>query len=279
MAFRSDVTVDFNTSPRIIEIAAPSTTITQQDLVDTLRELEARPEALQYPSLLSAAGKEDLGAGLQVGITTTLLDALLSFQARLTSVSSGTVTSASTTSLIDSAATFVTDGVRRGSVIHNADDNHHADVLAVVSETELSVLHIVGGAENDYDVGESYEVFNIDQCTVTGGNLVALDNVGNPVNPIFPTFGTQVVISQSTSAAILNLSDITSDVASILSEVTRTRKFTTNRATVGPVDGASPNPTVPAGFIRITIYEDDETTIHAEFDVRKSDSIGLRDPL
>jgi len=39
-------------------------------------------------------------------------------------------------------------------------------------------------------------------CTVSGGNLVALDANGVPMNPVHPTAYTQVVISQSSSATI-----------------------------------------------------------------------------
>lgn len=82
MAIRNDVVVDFSVSPRIVEVASPSVAITIQDLHDTLRYIEARIWNTSYPKLLSSAGKENLGGGLQVGITATLQDAKLSFQAR-----------------------------------------------------------------------------------------------------------------------------------------------------------------------------------------------------
>jgi len=40
-------------------------------------------------------------------------------------------------------------------------------------------------------------------CTITGGNLVAVDSVGATMNPIYPTAYTQVVIQQSTSPSII----------------------------------------------------------------------------
>src|SRR3989344_5749582 len=40
-------------------------------------------------------------------------------------------------------------------------------------------------------------------CTISGGNLVAVDEDGANISPIYPTAYTQVVISQSTSASII----------------------------------------------------------------------------
>lgn len=80
MTVRTDVDIDWNISPRIITIESPSTEISLQDLVDTCRYLEALTENITYDSIISASGKEDLGGGLEVGITATLLNALLAFE-------------------------------------------------------------------------------------------------------------------------------------------------------------------------------------------------------
>ncbi len=85
MAFRSDVTVDFDANPRIVEIAAPSTTINIQDLYDTLRTIESRIDNLNRPNLVDnirTAGKQTLSAVKQVGITIALNNALLKFADR-----------------------------------------------------------------------------------------------------------------------------------------------------------------------------------------------------
>ncbi len=76
------VDVDFSGSPRIITIPEPLATVTIQDLHDTLRDVEDFPTNMRFPPLVSSAGKEVLGAGKAVGITSTLLDALLAFAAR-----------------------------------------------------------------------------------------------------------------------------------------------------------------------------------------------------
>ena len=81
MAVRGDISVNWDASPRVITVAAPSTVVEIQDLVDTLRVLEAEQTNLTYPPLLTAAGKESLGAGF-VGITVTLQNAQVAFEPR-----------------------------------------------------------------------------------------------------------------------------------------------------------------------------------------------------
>jgi len=83
MSIIAGVTVDFVASPRIITIPIPITLVTLQDLHDTLRDIEDEPNVIQYPHLIDSAGKENLGGGLAVGITSTLQNAKLAFAARL----------------------------------------------------------------------------------------------------------------------------------------------------------------------------------------------------
>ena len=86
MTLRTDLTYDFSTSPRIITVGSPSTEITIQDLLDTLREREDElNNGVEFKHLINAAGKEDLGGGVSVGITATLQNAKLAFEARDTS--------------------------------------------------------------------------------------------------------------------------------------------------------------------------------------------------
>lgn len=42
------------------------------------------------------------------------------------------------------------------------------------------------------------------QCIITGGNTVAVDSIGDPLDPIEPTAFTQVVIEQSASPTLLD---------------------------------------------------------------------------
>ena len=82
MSFRSDVTVDWSVSPRIIEIAAPSINIIAQDLYDTLAELQAQVHNQIYPIIISAGGKSPLGGGIFTAVTNELLDAKIKFEDR-----------------------------------------------------------------------------------------------------------------------------------------------------------------------------------------------------
>lgn len=82
MAVRGDIYVDWYASPRIIWIESPSVELTIQDLVDTCRSLEADPINMAYPYLISAAGKDALAVGVEVGITATLQNAVVAFEDR-----------------------------------------------------------------------------------------------------------------------------------------------------------------------------------------------------
>lgn len=204
MAVRTDVTVNFTPSPRVIRIGAPSTEITVQDLHDTLRTIEARVENLDESRLIASAGKEDLGGEVRVGITSTLQDAQLEFEPRFTILSAGSVTTADVDgeTLIDSAATFVTDGVVRGDIVQNVTDGSFGSVLSVDSETQITHTILEGGTENDWDLSDSYSIYDLVQCDISGGNLVAIDNNGVAITPILPSFGTHVVRTSSSSATL-----------------------------------------------------------------------------
>lgn len=83
MAIRNDFTILWGLSPRIIYVDAPSVEVGMQDLLDTLRFMEAEPSAMEDASIVSASGKEPLDdAGLKVGLTVELKNAVLAFEAR-----------------------------------------------------------------------------------------------------------------------------------------------------------------------------------------------------
>lgn len=82
MAFRSDIAIDWSTSPRIITVLSPSVELTIQDLVDTVRDLEDELPNMAYDKIVDATGKEPLGGGNAVGITATLRNAQVGFEAR-----------------------------------------------------------------------------------------------------------------------------------------------------------------------------------------------------
>jgi len=127
---RKDIDIDWALSPRIITVLSPSADISIQDLHDTLSTLEARQDAMDNPRIFSTGGKEFLDATTSVGLTMTLLNALIAFEAR---------------------------------------------------------------------PGPAFEQVRID-----GGNLVALDALDVPVDPVATTAFTQVVRTSSSSATLQN---------------------------------------------------------------------------
>lgn len=80
MSIRQDLTINWAVSPRIIEVAAPSTELTIQDLYDTLRSLGG--EAIDEPEIIDGSGKEVLSATELVGLTVKLLNAKVKFEDR-----------------------------------------------------------------------------------------------------------------------------------------------------------------------------------------------------
>lgn len=209
MTTRTDVTVDFDPSPRVAEIASPSTTLNMQDIVDTLRKQEDTFAGISNPKLTDAAGKEALGGALSVGITVSLQNTRIAFESRTTPAETGTVTTGSaapvrnTISFQDSAADFVTANVARGSLVINFSDRSIADVIRVDNANQLTTKVLANGTTNTFQIGDVYHVFNVVRCTIDGGNLVAVDDVGGDLDPVQPTAFTQVVRTLSSSATIV----------------------------------------------------------------------------
>lgn len=87
MSVRTDLTIDWQSSPRIIEVDIASTEVTLQDLIDTLRQLEYSPtpgwNVHSYDYIVDASGKEPLGGGVLVGITLRLRNAKIKFADRV----------------------------------------------------------------------------------------------------------------------------------------------------------------------------------------------------
>ena len=215
MATRTDISVDFQPSPRVVEVSSPSTELVLQDLIDTLRISEQGfTQGLSFDKLIDAAGKEDLGGGVLVGITANLQDAQVSFEARRTPAETGAITSASGAAvgglqtLSDSSADFITAGIARGSLVINFTDNSIADVYDVIDSTTLTTRTLVNGTLNTYSMSDAYQVFNIIQCNISGGNLVAEDENETQISSVVPTAFTQIVRTASSSATLQESQDI-----------------------------------------------------------------------
>ena len=216
MAERSDIQYIWSLLPRLVIVDFPSNEVILQDLHDTTVKAERSTNGMDEKELISSGGKETLDAsGNKVGITSTLLQGKLLFEERTASVSQGTVTAADSNgkTLRDTAATFITDGVEQGAVAINLDDFSVGTVVTIDSETQLTLLNrLDDGDDNEFQVGDNYKIWNIEQCSVVGGNLVAEDafeaGTGNPIPAIFPTFGTQILLTSSSSATLQELTAI-----------------------------------------------------------------------
>lgn len=216
MAIITGTTVNWRLSPRLITIPAPTTEITVTDLHETLLDLEWGVEGMLWPHLRNTSGGEALGGGVTVGVTSELQNAQIAFEARTTPLESGTATSATSPSLgvivlEDTGATFQTNNVSRGDLIINVTDGSQCTVIALdgtTPETKLTATALIGGTDNDFDISDAYDIYDVVQCRVTGGNLVAVDDVAAELSPIFPTFGTQVLTTASSSATTQELQDI-----------------------------------------------------------------------
>jgi hypothetical protein len=204
---RTDLEIQYYRDPRILLVDEPSTEITVQDLVDTIRVAESSFTGMSYPHLIDAAGKEPLGGGVLVGITASLQNAKLGFRSRLIPNSTGSATSndPSGTLLEDTAADFVADNVQPGSVVQNITTGAHATVYQVIDLNTLDTEVFEGGTRQTWEIGDTYHIHNIVQCNVSGGNLVAVDGVGAEAESIFPTAFTQVVRTAAASATLQEL--------------------------------------------------------------------------
>lgn len=76
------ITVDWMQSPRRIEIDLPDTSVSVQELVDLIRDIEDEFEFMSEPRLIDTAGKTKFDATRSTGITLTFENAQVCFAAR-----------------------------------------------------------------------------------------------------------------------------------------------------------------------------------------------------
>lgn len=205
MTIRTDVNINTGVSPRIITVEAPSTEITIQDLHDTLRSLEATSIYMDDPPFIDTAGLENLGGTLSVGLTSTLQNMQLQFEGRTTALETGTCTSDDSTgqSLTASGGLFVTKLVARGDIVFNSTTAAMATVLSVTSETNLTSQLLSGGSRATWLNTDTYAIYQNVQCTVLGGNLVAVDEAGSPIPAILGSANTDTILALSSSATAI----------------------------------------------------------------------------
>jgi len=204
MPIISEISVDYSVSPRRIVVASPVTELTVQDQHDSIRSIEDSPASMAQDRLIESAGKEDLGGGTLVGITSQLQNAQIEFEDRTTPASVGTATSvdATGTVLVDTAATFITDGLERGSLIVNFTDQSVAAIITVDSETQVTHKKLASGVNNDWTVSDTYKIWKIVQVEVSGGNTTAINPSNASIPAVVPTAFTQIVRTSSASATL-----------------------------------------------------------------------------
>jgi hypothetical protein len=105
---------------------------------------------------------------------------------------SGTNTSVSVSSLIDSAATFETNNVKTGDIVYNTTDGNAATVLVVVSETALLLNDDIFAAS-----GKNYTIYQASSQT-SNGNPGCNLYIGGAGNVKVTTIGGDVITFTAT---------------------------------------------------------------------------------
>jgi len=128
------------------------------------------------------------------------------------SISDGTCTTANGagTLLIDSAATFITDGVQIGDTIINMTDGSIAYVSSIDSEIQITHSALIDGTQNDWDTTEIYKIYPVNinvHLYIDDGTAVsvsadqilevqtAIDGDGTENNPGYRSAGVNVVVA------------------------------------------------------------------------------------
>ena len=218
------ITVHAFLSPRIIEISDDITEITTQELVNQIRDWED-DAGMSFPKLLDAEGKANLGGGKFVGITMILKNARLMFAARTTPLEQGACTTADPKgkTLHASAGQFGISGnaIYNGCTVVNETTGAMAVVNYVVSDIELRHFPLSGGSRADWQVGDNYTIYPNIRCVVSGGNLAAVDDAGDELDPILPSTNTQAVVEKDTSAALIGATAIESQLDALAAQIER----------------------------------------------------------
>ena len=202
-----------NLDPRIVEILpedpiADSQDASVQDIYNAIRTWEDEPAGMAYPSMISGAGKEQLGSGVTVGITATLLNTKVMFTARTTPLEQNgacTTTNSKGTTLQADGGQFVTNNIYSGCIVINTTTKSRAAVISVESETELRCFKITGGSNEQWTNGDGYDIHPNVQCNISGGNLVAIDGNGDEMLPVMQSPGVQIIRTSSSSATLQEL--------------------------------------------------------------------------
>lgn len=195
-------------TPRVANIPFGHGDATAQDIWDTLSAEAAKIDNLIYKKLLDrpkGGGKSSLGGGKATGITVPMNNIQIQFEPQVVEKESGTVTTGDVNGqlLIDTTALFVTNSVARGDIAENDTTGAHATVLRVIDENNLVTTPCLGGSDNEWGVGDAYEILAWERRNVTDGDVVAQDHLEADLNPLLTSYGVDSVVELSTSPALV----------------------------------------------------------------------------
>ena len=141
-------------------------------------------------------------------ITTTVTETIET--GTTTYISTGSATAWATTQLVDSGATFETDGVAAGDIVKNTVTGNSAAVVAIVSQTELTLIANIAGTTNGYQIFPPSGNILVDQgqnfsSTVKVGDIVLVKGASGQSAKVsvvlsnnFLTLDTSIFSDQST---------------------------------------------------------------------------------
>jgi hypothetical protein len=191
---------------------ADGSTTTLQEVYDAVRTFEALSANMDMRPLCSGSGKQSLGGGRAVGITLEMLNkSTIEFDARpgpavisclvsggnlvATLTWNGAATGASDpVVLLDSTATFATNGIQTGAVIRNVSDGSVGTVVSVDSETQVTTSALTGGG-NTWESSDTWEI--------------------DSEHPFSPTANTHVAFAQDTAASTIEVGGLIVDPSSV----------------------------------------------------------------
>jgi len=134
------------------------------------------------PADIWGGGRNTLGLYSYTGFNATANENLSTASSSIADVgsliSSGTVTTTDTNNIIDSGATFISDGVVVGDIVLNDTRGTYGYVTAIPSETQLTIFTMIDSATGRYDniLGNSYRVA---RATSTGSGVVVIRRILN----------------------------------------------------------------------------------------------------
>jgi len=201
------IVVHTQLSPRIVEIRPPTTDITLQEFYDAMKQWEQEPAAHSFDPLVIGEGKAVLSATKQVGVTAIGQNIRAMFTGRTTPLEiGGTCTTADTRglTLVAGGGDFVNNGVYPGCTVINTTTFGMAAIHEVVGPGELRSFKLSGGSRDDWQIGDTYRIYENQRCEISDGNFVAIDDVGADLDPVLPSPGIQVLRSGDVSAALIS---------------------------------------------------------------------------